>query len=379
MARVKISEYQAKSLLLSNYHGLCATTSTTVMQIESHFPNQNLVVKVDQGIKKRGKLGLVKVNVTPTEIPDIIQSWSNLGWSSFLVEPVVEHSSDSEHYLALERVRSGWQVSYSKRGGIEVESSWGSIKQTFLRFEGLTWTEVPSPTIKNFIILLLTIMENNHLVFLEMNPILIRGETVIPLDMAAEVDDTGSTLTPVEESHTSPSESQIHILDTATPASLKFKLINPNGRIWMLLSGGGASLVLTDEVADQEMGNELANYGEYSGAPKSDDVYSYTKIILNQLLKSSQTKHKALVVAGGVANFTDVAQTFKGLIQAFDEQKLLLLKAGVKVFVRRGGPNESRGLAIMKKFLTDSKLLGSVHSHNDPLTLVINEVKEYLT
>jgi ATP citrate (pro-S)-lyase len=168
-------------------------------------------------------------------------------------------------------------------------------------------------------------------------------------------------------------------LDAATPASLKFKLINPEGRIWMLLSGGGASLVLADEVADQGMGKELANYGEYSGAPTDDDVYAYTKIILKQLLSSKSTTNKAIVVAGGVANFTDVAKTFKGLIRALDEQKSELVKYKVKVFVRRGGPNEIKGLKMMKDFLSVSQLLGSVHGHADPLTLVVNEVKEYLT
>ncbi|MBP9670359.1 hypothetical protein KBD75_03100, partial [Candidatus Woesebacteria bacterium] len=105
MARVKISEYLAKSTLIPNYLGLPATTSTTAKSIEDVFPNQNLVVKIDQGIKKRGKQGLVKINVTPKEIPDIIAGWSKLGWSNFLVEPVLEHDSSVEHYLAIERVR----------------------------------------------------------------------------------------------------------------------------------------------------------------------------------------------------------------------------------------------------------------------------------
>lgn len=149
----------------------------------------------------------------------------------------------------------------------------------------------------------------------------------------------------------------------------------------MLLSGGGASLVLADEVADQGMGKELANYGEYSGAPTDDDVYSYTKIILSQLLspKTSHLKPSAIIVAGGVANFTDVAKTFRGLIRALDEQKSQLVKSKVKVFVRRGGPSEVKGLRMMEDFLSVSKLLGSVHGHADPLTLVVNEVKEYLS
>lgn len=389
MARVKISESQAKRILLPGYIGLSATTSTTTGEIESIFPNQNLVVKVDQGIKKRGKQGLVKVNVTPKEIPDIISGWSKLGWSNFLIEPVLEHDTSVEHYLSLERVRSGWQISYSDQGGVEVESSWDLIKTVVVPnssdFSAVATLSLPKgkdrselSAITEFINNLIPLMETNHLVFLEMNPILLRGDSIIPLDMACEADSAGTALDPIPDRTLSDSEKAVAILDAATPASLKFKLINPRGSIWMLLSGGGASLVLADEVADQGMGSDLANYGEYSGAPTDDDVYSYTKIILKQLLSSNSSNLKSIIIAGGVANFTDVAKTFKGLIRALDEQKKSLVDSKVKVFVRRGGPSEVKGLKMMEDFLISSKLIGSVHGHADPLTLVVNEVKEYL-
>lgn len=411
MSRVKISEYLAKRTLLPKYLGLSATVSTTASEIEANFPNQNLVVKVDQGIKKRGKLGLVKVNVTPREIPDILADWSKSGWASFLIEPVIEHAETAEHYLAIERVREGWQISYSDKGGIEVESSWDSVKRSVLKrnprlqVEGASSSAdertVLSPkgdsstgdlakgqvgtaklggvSLLELITPFIPLMESNHIVFLEMNPILVRGDQVIPLDMACEVDSAGTTLTSIPDRTLSDSEKDVATLDASTPASLKFKLINPDGHIWMLLSGGGASLVLADEVADQGMGKELANYGEYSGAPTDDDVYAYTKIILTQLLSTISHKPCAIIIAGGVANFTDVVKTFKGLIRALDEQKSELVKANVKVFVRRGGPNEVKGLKMMNDFLTKSNLLGSVHGHSDPLTLVVNEVKECLS
>jgi ATP citrate (pro-S)-lyase len=68
----------------------------------------------------------------------------------------------------------------------------------------------------------------------------------------------------------------------------------------------------------------------------------------------------------------------RGIIRALEEKKTELYKAKVKVFVRRGGPNEERGLTAMRTFLDQSNLLGSVHGHNIPLTQVVNEVKAYL-
>jgi succinyl-CoA synthetase beta subunit len=372
MARQKISEFTAKSLLLENYQGFAAPSSVKVADLAAHFGNTNLVVKVDQGIKKRGLQGLVKVNVTASDIPAVINTWSQQGWSSFLIEPVIEHAPDVERYLALERVRTGWQVSFSKVGGVDIESHWDQV-------QSLTYPETPLPKeLSTFITSLLPKLDAHHISFLEMNPVILRGPEVIPLDMACEVDDTGSTLPTIPDKSRSQAEAEVAKLDASTPASLKFKLLNPDGSIWVLLSGGGASLVLADEVADQGMGKELANYGEYSGAPTDDDVYSYTKIIAGQLLSSKRQGKKAIVIAAGIANFTDVAKTFKGIIRALSEVKSELLKAKVKVFVRRGGPNEAKGLKLMGDFLTGAGIPHIIHHHETPLTQVISDVKEYL-
>jgi ATP citrate (pro-S)-lyase len=382
MARVKLTEFDAKRLLLpsldQSFTDFSATTGTTAQELVAHFGETNLVVKVDQGIKKRGKRGLVKVNCTVSDVVGAIKTWSQDGWSHFLVEPVIEHSENVERYLSLERMRGGWQLSWGEVGGIEVESSWDQVKTSLLS---------GSPQIEKIALTpLLTAMEHNHIVFLECNPVLLRDGKLIPLDMAAEIDDMALGLpelraqhiAPVEEEGKSKVEKEIAKLDASTPASLKFRLINPQGRIWVLLSGGGASLVLADEVADQGMGAELANYGEYSGAPTDDDVYSYTKLIVAELLASKNQAKKVLVIAAGVANFTDVAKTFKGIILALSEVKQELLQAKVKVFVRRGGPNETKGLKMMTDFLGSAGIPHIVHRHETPITRVISEVKEYL-
>jgi len=389
MARVKTYEFQAKSVLLPNYLGVSLTSSnyqSILKNLPKELTSTNLVLKVDQGIKKRGKQGLVKINLSPSDIPSIIEEWSSLGWTSFLLEPVIEHSAEAEHYLAIERARDGWHVSYSAKGGIDVESSWDSIKNAVLSPSGElpkgVSTFLKSPILQAFITNILPLMEQYHIVFLEMNPVLIRETHVVPLDMACEIDDTGSNLPSIPNKNISESETKIASLDASTPASLKFKLINPSGSIWVLLSGGGASLVLADEVADQGMGHELANYGEYSGAPTDEDVYSYTKIILEQMLASTHqqsSKLKALVIAAGIANFTDVAKTFKGIIRAMEEIKADLKVSHVKVFVRRGGPNEAKGLQMMSDFLTGADIPHIIHPHTIPLTQVINDVKEYLS
>ena len=48
-------------------------------------------------------------------------------------------------------------------------------------------------------------------------------------------------------------------------ASLKLTILNPKGRIWSMVAGGGASVIYADTLTDLGAGEEIANYGEYSG------------------------------------------------------------------------------------------------------------------
>jgi hypothetical protein len=54
-----------------------------------------------------------------------------------------------------------------------------------------------------------------------------------------------------------------------------------------------------------------------------------------------------LIIGGGIANFTNVAETFRGIIRAISGFKDKLLEHNVKIYVRRGGPNYQEGLQMM--------------------------------
>jgi succinyl-CoA synthetase beta subunit len=56
-----------------------------------------------------------------------------------------------------------------------------------------------------------------------------------------------------------------------------------------------------------------------------------------------------LLIGGGIANFTDVANTFKGIVRALKEYKEKLRENNVKIYVRRGGPNYKEGLRVMRE------------------------------
>lgn len=114
------------------------------------------------------------------------------------------------------------------------------------------------------------------------------------------------------------------------------KYIEMEGDIAILFSGGGASIANMDALI--KTGLKPANYTEYSGNPPREKVAKLAKIVL------SKPGLKGLWVAGGVANFTNIAETFQGIVDALDE-----IKPNYPIVVRRAGPFEEEGVRLMKE------------------------------
>jgi ATP citrate (pro-S)-lyase len=51
-----------------------------------------------------------------------------------------------------------------------------------------------------------------------------------------------------------------------------------------------------------------------------------------------------LIIGGGIANFTNVAATFKGIVKALLQYQSKLVEHKVSIYVRRAGPNYQEGL-----------------------------------
>lgn len=116
-----------------------------------------------------------------------------------------------------------------------------------------------------------------------------------------------------------------------------------------MVAGGGASVIYTDTICDLGFAGELANYGEYSGDPSTEDTYHYTRTILDLMTREKDPRGKVLLIGGAIANFTDVASTFKGVVMALKEYQDKLRENDVKIYVRRGGPNYEEGLRMMRE------------------------------
>ncbi len=406
MAQRGIREYDAKRLLAKyiekfsngkfHYKGEVAliTPNYSIDDAAKDNPwikEKPLVAKPDQLFGKRGKHGLVLLNADF----ETVKNWINermhkrvrIGKAEgelthFLVEPFVPH--EREYYVAIKTEEEGDRIYFSEEGGIEIEENWEKVKQFFVPILGsvndVNFSGVDS-LISDFIKALYKFFVDLDFTYLEINPFAITGSEVVPLDLVARLDDTayfwnkdkwGNIEFPVPFGRNFTKEEQfIRELDEKTGASLKLTILNPEGRIWLMVAGGGASVIYADTVVDLGYGKELANYGEYSGNPSEEETYLYAKTILDLMTRKKDPRGKILIIGGGIANFTDVAKTFKGIIRALREYKDKLVENNVKIYVRRGGPNYKEGLRMMRELGKELGVPIEVYGPELPMTRVV--------
>ena len=146
------------------------------------------------------------------------------------------------------------------------------------------------------------------------------------------------------DAHPSNQPSKNQILHYVLLCSILFE-----NTYWFLLE------ISPKKVGDLGYASELGNYAEYSGAPNEEEVLQYARVVIDvrtmicvQVLHVStflpiyfsniilchcclqcatadpDGRKRALLIGGGIANFTDVAATFNGIIRALKEKVLKL-------------------------------------------------------
>nr|CDJ80457.1 CoA-binding and ATP-citrate lyase succinyl-CoA ligase domain containing protein [Haemonchus contortus] len=348
---------------------------------------QKAVIKPDQLIKRRGKHGLVKCG-TVNEIKNWFQEKSdtrvqigrtNGRLHTFIMEPFVAHSDADELYIAIFSQRNNDVIMFYEHGGVDigdVDQKARSIKiEVSLDDNDMVPTDAQlkelignlgdrTTVLKTFISSLYSAYKQLHFTYLEINPLVVKNSKVYILDLAAKLDETANFLcsdkwktrsglavefpAPFGRDLTK-EEQYIADLDAKTGASLKLTILNRKGRIWTMVAGGGASVVFTDTVCDLGGAAELANYGEYSGDPSETQTFEYAKTLLSVMTEGPpHPQGKVLIIGGSIANFTNVAKTFGGIVRAFEVYIERLREHKVTIFVRRGGPNYQEGLRRIK-------------------------------
>ncbi len=375
---------------------------TKVAKEKSWLKEKALVAKPDMLFGKRGKNGLVLFkdskpgDVSLAKAASWIDEKSSAKQSvhfsfegdtptgeakvdmltHFIVEPFTPHSQEEEYYISATCVGDDDVLYMSAEGGMEVEENWDKVVEVAFP---ITATEdeiadkirknIPKDVAKNdkeafaeFAIGFFKAYRELNFPHLEINPFVLQGKKVELLDMVAKLDDTAGFMmreqwgnveypTSFGMEEKSPEVLAIEDADSKSGASLKLTILKPEARVWTMVAGGGASVVYADTIADLAGIEDLANYGEYSGGPTTSETKFYAETILDLMTRSKDAKgrDKVLIIGGAIANFTDVAKTFTGIIQAFDNYADKMKDIGIKIYVRRGGPNYEKGLKDIKE------------------------------
>ena len=375
-----------------------------------------LVVKPDQLIKRRGKAGLLGINLTWPQV--VLWIKERMGkeqqveivsgtLDTFIVEPFVPHDQSDEYYLCIQSFRTNDEILFYHQGGVDV----GDVDSKGVRLS-IPLDEVPTlrslmklisnvpesrqNTLAGFILALFQLFRELNYVYMEINPLVMTNDgRITPLDMAAKLDETAHFLNSSQWGNIEtafpapfgraefPEEAFIKDLDQRSGSSLKLTILNDKGRIWTMVAGGGASVVYADTISDLGYGSELANYGEYSGAPSLQETYEYARTLLSLMCRRKDPRGKVLIIGGGIANFTDVAATFTGIQRALTEYREEIMENHIDIWVRRAGPNYQEGLKNMRN--TGDELGIKIHLYGPethitavvPLALGLRDAADY--
>lgn len=400
MAHAAVREYDAKQIVYTAlempYAGHLISNPEVCRALD---PQISRVVKPDQLFGKRGKLGLVGVKLTPTQVEEWVNAHMHKTISiegvtgelhTFLAEPFVPHTQ--ERYISLKATKTHDELLISAHGGVDIEEQWEFVHRceiplfpAFLNVgtdpnssnQGLevldqhitTWLDTlpevnalsmrQKSLLKTFVCRLYRTFVSRGFVSLECNPfVFTEHDEIVLLDMVAHVDtceaeqqgNNRSSLARVKPfgSTVYPAEERIADLDSKTWASLKLTILNPHGRIWMLLGWGGASVIALDTLANKWLLADAANYGELSWNPDAESNRAYIEELFAMMFANKAEK-QYLCMIWGIANFTRIDRLCKPLADLIALYHERLLENNIHILMRRGGLNDQEWLAMIRR------------------------------
>ena len=362
----KVLEGPAKRLLAK--HNVEVPEGIVTDTTRFKAPRGKLVVKAHVALGGRGKRGLVAFCSTPAETrKQVGRILKTKVAGNKIPEVIVEKTvnyDEGEHFIALTESRNGLLLFLAaKVGGVNIEGVW----ETHVKKMEVTAGEIPDVTplarkagfgagsgeVAQFAAKLIRCFWEEDAEYIEINPfVFAKGGGITALDAVLILDDAAHFRHPERDfefsefgSGKSSAEHEIKQIDKKIKGSVKLSIIPGKGNIAILPAGGGASLFTADAVVN--LGGKLANYCEYSGNPPAFAVRALSDKVFNLPGITD------VIINGGIANFTDVYKTFGGIIDAMRANKKILVGRKIRLWVRRGGPNEETALPMIGGLSTE--------------------------
>ncbi|MDP2632693.1 MAG: ATP citrate lyase citrate-binding domain-containing protein [Candidatus Curtissbacteria bacterium] len=311
-----------------------------------------IVCKVQVLSGKRGKSGGVKVAMNEKQLKDFVGEFLGKDFNGEevrFIELCKKVDIEAENYISItyDTVLKSPFLLFCAAGGVDIEEVKKTDPQAIIRYDfdvfaGPVKKELEKLGIpSDFAMRLWDAFSKYDCRLVEVNPFaLCRAQGKPPKYVAVDskiiLDDAGVSrhrdlnVLPKGEVGAVPTvrELQAREIDAEDyRGTAGSKFIEFDGDIAVLASGGGASLLVMDSMF--AAGGKPANYTEYSGNPPREKVEKLTKIAL------SREGLRGCLVAGAVANFTDIFETLSGFVDGLVQVKP---KPAYPIVIRRGGP-----------------------------------------
>ena len=381
---MKLKEFEAKQLLeaveITTSKGLVITSIGMIPEF-----SQNKICKVQTIVNGRGKAGGIKFVANTQEATLFFEKFIG---KTFLDENITEILLDEkieiskELYLGIlfDTSKRMPVLVFSKEGGVDIEEIQKNTPEKILKIDinylegitlgqielitsNLTYSNETKNKIKDIITKLYTCFKEFDCKMIEINPLIITpNNKVIAVDCVAVLDDDAKFIRKIEFPERTDNriatrrEIAAHKIDLDDHRGVAGKtFIDLDGDIAILTSGGGASMTLMDALI--EYGGKPANFTEYSGNPPIEKVEKLAKIVLDKENLSG------LLIAGVIANFTDIAETLQGIVNI-----LKIKKPTFPIIIRRAGPNDEIAKIMLEKARDEFNLDIHYFDENVPLT-----------
>lgn len=321
-----------------------------------------IVAKVQVLSGRRGKSGGVKVCTTEKQLLTFAKEYLGQEFPQdggeevrfLLLAEKVEIAA--EHYISItyDTVKRSPFLLYSPVGGVEIEQLAAQFPDALVRIDFDAQTGPLKRDLENggvpvdFAQRLWDAIARYDCRLIEVNPLAkTQDGDFVAIDAKVILDDAGLArhrdlaVLPKGAISAIPSKRELEakkIDEQDYRGSAGSTFIELDGDIAILASGGGASLLVMDSVV--AAGGAPANYTEYSGNPPREKVQELTKITL------AREGLSGCLVAGAVANFTDIYETLDGFVDGLRETRP---KPKYPIVIRRGGPRQKKAYAMLEK------------------------------
>lgn len=358
---MRLYEFEAKEVLKA--HGVSVPSGKVIERKEAIAAPCVIKAQVLSGDRlKQGAVVLCTSNADVTTGLNLLNmKVNNEEVTKLLVEDFIKFDKEFFISFTFDTDSRSPVLLFSAEGGAGIEAR--NVQKVVIDgLAGLTREQAQqvSQTCADILLKLWDVFVKEDCKLLEVNPLVQAKSGFVCLDAHIELDDAAKgrhSWSYEERSILGRKLTQRELLvKAASDADHRgtVKYIELDGDIAVLSAGGGGSLTCMDALIEQ--GGRPANYSEFSGNPSDEKMYVLAKQAMSKSIKGCW-------IVGAIANFTRVDTMVEGIVRALKE-----INPTFPIVVRRAGPFEKEGLAMLREQAKENNWDVEVYGAEEPLT-----------